>query len=87
MKIVVPAVGGPDSILIEGSAVELEMLSEGCAHAAVTPRHRAEGQCLHPDGLISFVVQLTPCRPNHFRQANEQCNRGTRGCDLYHDGE
>lgn len=86
MKIVVPTVGGADAILIEGSALELKMLSEGCAFAAEGPDRRAEGQCLHPDGVVAIVVQLTPCRPNYFR-LDEICNRGSQGCDIFHDGE
>lgn len=85
MRIVVPTEGGSDMILIEGSARELEHLAEGCTFAAGGPDRRAEGQCLHPDGLITFVVQLTPCRRNLMRQ--NECNRGTQGCDINHEGE
>lgn len=85
MKIVIPTEGGADMILIEGSALELEMLAEGCVHAAEGPDRRAEGQCLHPTGTITIVVQLTPCRQNAFRL--DKCNRGTRGCDIFHEGE
>lgn len=87
MKIIVPEVGSEDVILIEGSVRELEMLAEGAAFAAEGPDRRAEGQCLHPEGMITLVVQLTPCRPNYFRLPDEQCNRGTQGCDINHDGE
>lgn len=87
MKIVVPEVGSDGVILIEGSARELAMLAEGAAFAAEGPDRRAEGQCLHPTGMITLVVQLTPCRPNLFRLPDEKCSRGTRGCDISHDGE